>query len=360
MTRSIAVSDVAYFGDEIRAVAEAVSERRLSRGSSVARFERAWEMYCGTNHALACSSGTAALHLALLAAGIGKGAVVAVSNLTYIATANAVRYTGAEVRLVDVRRDTWCMDVEQIPSDVTFVLPTHLYGVIDPNVHRIRQPWIGDACEAHGAYVPRPGGRRQSVGTLGLAQVFSFYANKILTTGEGGAVVTNDPDLAALARHLHSHSTADRYWHTSQGYNYRMGELAGAMGLEQAKTASRHLAERRKIERVYQARLQDQEGLRLQWRPEGSAPWVFPVAGLRDAQRTALQLGLKGIDTRPIFAPLSSQYFGPGAAGQIDPSFGSRDRESLSIFRGGLLLPLHANMTTDDAHRVCDALLEAR
>ena len=213
-----------------------------SAGKFVTRFEEIFAEFCGTQHAITTSSGTTALHLALLALGIGPGDEVIVPSLTFIATANAVTYTGASPVFIDSELETWNLDPNLIEEFITprtkAIIPVHLYGhpvnmaAIVEIAQRHGLVVVEDAAEAHGAKYQ---GRR--VGGIGDLGIFSFYGNKIVTTGEGGMVVTNRADLAEKIRILRGHgmSPERRYWHPVLGYNYRMTNLQAALGVAQMR-----------------------------------------------------------------------------------------------------------------------------
>ena len=211
-----------------------------SAGKFVRLFEKALADFCGCDYAVSTSSGTAALHLALLALEIGEGDEVIVPSLTFIATANAVTYTGARPVFVDSEPETWNIDPNKIEEAITSrtraIIPVHLYGHptnMDPVMEiasRHGLAVIEDAAESHGA---RYKGRM--VGSIADAGIFSFYGNKIVTTGEGGMVVTSKAELADRIRILRDHgmSTGKRYWHPKLGYNYRLTNLQAAVGVAQ-------------------------------------------------------------------------------------------------------------------------------
>ena len=206
----IPISTPALEGNELAYLADCVHTGWVSsRGAYVPRFEAAFAAWCGARHATAVSSGTAALHLALLALGIGPGDQVILPALTYVATANAIAYTGAEPLFVDIDPETWNIDLDLLAAKITprtsAILPVHLYGhPVDMDrlmsIAAAHELWvIEDACEAHGAQV-----RGRRVGGMGHIGCFSFYGNKIITTGEGGMLVSDAAALIHKARLLHN------------------------------------------------------------------------------------------------------------------------------------------------------------
>lgn len=311
-----------FAGNELKYVSEAIISGWVSSvGKYVFKFEEEFARYCGTKYAVACSSGTTALHLALLALGIGPGDEVIVPSLTFIATANAVRYVGAEPVFVDVEPRYWQIDSTQIEAAVTkrtkAVIPVHLYGhpakmdaiMVIAKKHGLKV--VEDAAEALGAAV-----RGRLVGTWGDIGVFSFFGNKIITTGEGGMLTTNDAALADTMRILRDHgmSKERRYWHVILGYNYRTTNVQAAIGLAQLERIDQILKRKIQIGRWYGRHLQGIPGITC----HRQAPWARNVywmycicvqAALAGISRDDLIFRLKeiGIETRPFFVPTHRQ-----------------------------------------------------
>ena len=226
--------------EEISAVEHVLRSGMLSQGAYVEAFESAFADFIGVEHAIAVSSGTAALHIALLAAGIGEGDEVITTPFTFIATANAILFVGARPVFVDVREDDFNIDVEKVKEAITkrtkAIIPVHLYGqpcdmkaiadlAEDHNLHVIE-----DACQAHGAEFAG-----KKVGSFGTAGCFSFYPTKNMTTGEGGMLTTNSKEIAKKARMLRNHGSSARYMHEILGFNMRMTDISAAIGIEQLK-----------------------------------------------------------------------------------------------------------------------------
>ncbi len=333
-----------------------------SLGEYVPRFERDFARFCEAGHAVATSNGTTALHLALVTLGIGPGDEVLVPDLTFVATANVVRYTGATPVLVDVHPVTWGLDPAAAARKVTprtrAIIPVHVYGHpvdLDPLLELGRRHGlkvVEDAAEAHGA---RYKGRR--VGALGEIGAFSFYGNKIITTGEGGMVVTSDGALAERARFLRDHAMDPRrrYYHPEVGFNYRMTNIQAAIGCAQLEQAESILQRRKVIAAAYEAGLADIAGL---VRPPAEAwaenvYWMYsvlvePAFGHdRDAVRERLRA--RGVDSRPFFVPLHE--LPPYRA---DAPFPIATRLS----RTGINLPSGTGLTADEIATVCRALRE--
>jgi perosamine synthetase len=291
-----------------------------SSGRYLDAFEAAFARFCGVSHAVAVNNGTAALHLALTALGIGPGDEVIVPDLTYIASVNAVTYCGAKPVFVDSEPETLNLDPDRIAARITSrtkaILPVHLYGHpadMDPILDlaaRHNLLVVEDAAEAHGAsYRGRP------VGSLGTCAAFSFYGNKIITTGEGGMVVTDDAALATRLR-LYRGQGVDpqrRYIHPVVGFNYRMTNIAAAIGLAQLERIEAILSARRQVAAWYAEHLTGINGLRLL----GTGPWAVPVpwlvtvllteGGVRERDAVIAALLAEGIDSRPVFYPMHDQ-----------------------------------------------------
>jgi len=279
---------------EVQAVATVLRSGRLSMGPMQEAFEALLAPAAGCEHAVAVSSGTAGLHLALLALGIGPGDEVITTPFSFVASANAILYTGATPVFVDVCPRSLNMDPERVESAITdrtrailaveaFGNPTHMdrYAAI---AHKHEIPLVEDCCEALGTSLK---GRR--CGSFGRVGVFGFYPNKQVTTGEGGAIVTDDPDLADLCRSLRNHgrpaspepagAVGVALSHERLGYNYRLSELACALGVAQMRRLDRILEARRRVAAEYLDRLMDVPGIILPTiERETSMSWfVFTV-----------------------------------------------------------------------------------
>lgn len=289
-----------------------------SIGRYIDEFEKAFAAYCGVKHGVAVSNGTVAIHLALETLGIGPGDEVVVPDLTFVSTANTVRHAGATAVLVDVDRETMCMDPEAFERAITprtkAVMPVHLYGhpADMARISRIAEGRgirvIEDAAEAHGAEI---GGKR--VGSFGYCSAFSFYGNKLITTGEGGMITTDDGDFASRLRFLRDHgmSKSKKYWHTEIGYNYRMTNMQAAIGLAQVERADELVSKRRAVIDRYRAKLGGLQGVTLNPCRQGykNTYWMLCLSCDRwdEAARDGFMAELKkrNIDSRPFFYPIS-------------------------------------------------------
>ena len=332
-----------------------------STGGYVPRFEDSFREFACTKHAITTSSGTTALHLALLALGIGADDEVIVPTLSFIATANAVRHAGATPVFVDSEPITWNIDPAAIEAAITrrtkAVMPVHLYGHpadMDPILKIARDHGlfiVEDAAEAHGAvYKGRP------VGSMGDVAAFSFYGNKIVTTGEGGMLTTDRDDLALAIRMLRDHGMAPdrRYWHPVLGYNYRLTNIQAAIGLAQMERIELILADKARIRDTYDSRLRSVPGIRPQGREAGCAPVCWLYSALIDAadfgcsrDELATRLAEHGIETRPLFIPMHRQ-----PVYDTGQEFPVAERLSAT----GISLPSAAGLSEGDVERVCDAI----
>lgn len=318
----ISVVDPLFDEKELENVTDCILSGWISsNGIYVKKFEHNMAKFCGSKYAVACSSGTSALHLALLALGIGKGDEVIVPTLSFIATANAVTYTGAVPIFVDSDPNTWNINPEKIKENITnstkAIIPVHLYGqpadMEKINIIAKEKDLIviEDAAEAHGAKFK---GKR--VGALGDAGVFSFYGNKLITTGEGGMIVTNSKkvyDQSILLRD-HGMSTKKKYWHTALGYNYRMTNIQAAVGVAQLQKIHLIIEKKINIAHTYKNLMKDIPGIKfpLSIPEHENVFWLFTILidesifGV-NSKKVIKVLKDKGIDSRPIFVPIHKQ-----------------------------------------------------
>jgi len=361
----IPVARPSLAGNEKRYVMECLETSWISSiGSFINRFEESFATFCGVKHAVACANGTVALHAALLAHGVGPGDEVLVPTLTFIATANAVRYCGATPVFVDSEPATWCMDPVDAARKVTprtkGVVPVHLYGHpadLDPIMALAARHGLfvcEDAAEAHGARY-----KDRSVGSIGHSATYSFFGNKIITTGEGGMVVTSDDALAARVRQLKGQGVdpSRRYWFPVVGYNYRMTNIQAAIGLAQLEQVDAQLAARERVVGWYDARLVPLAKLVETQRPARWARhvhWMYSAV-LRDGIRLSRdelmgRLDADGVETRPIFYPM--HVLPPYAEANRGASFPVAER----LGARGLNLPTHAGLTEEEVDHVCRRL----
>ncbi|MGQ0663071.1 MAG: aminotransferase class I/II-fold pyridoxal phosphate-dependent enzyme [Pseudomonadota bacterium] len=317
--RRIPVAEPVLTGNESKYVNECLATNWISsQGAFVRRFEADFANLIGAPHAVAVANGTAALHLALVALGIGPGDEVIVPDLTFAATINTVIHAGATPIIVDVDPGTWNIDPASVAGALSArtraIVPVHLYGqpadmdAIMALALRHRLLVIEDAAEAVGS-----SHRGRACGSIGQAGTFSFFSNKLLTTGEGGMAVFRDGAAAERARILRDHGMDPkrRYWHTEIGYNYRLTNLQAAIGCAQIEAFDRLLATKLRIAGRYRNGMRAIEGLVLPAEIEGlvNSFWAFSI--ICDMRRLGIsrdefmaRLEKAGIESRPLFYPL--------------------------------------------------------
>lgn len=356
----IPISQPTITQKEIDYVTDAVTSGWVSSlGRYIDSFEEKFAAYCGIEHAVATSNGTTALHLALVALDIKAGDEVIIPDLTFVATANAVKFTGAEPVIVDIDEQTLCISPQAIENAITSktkaIIPVHLYGhpANMVEINKIAQKYnllvVEDAAEAHGAEV-----NGQKVGGLGKVGVFSFYGNKIITSGEGGMITTNDEGLYHRLKHLRDHamSKEKRYWHTEVGFNYRMTNLQAALGVAQFERIDEILGKKAEIFEWYQNFLNGIKGIRLNHQASWAKNVYWMVCleldGYAENQRDELikKLKTKGIDSRPYFYPISDM-----------PMYESVNTPVChKVYQRGLNLPSYYDITKTQVEQVCKQL----
>ncbi len=340
-----------------------------SKGRFIDEFERSFAKLVNAKHGITTTNGTTALHLAVEACKIKRGDEVIMPAFTMISTAFSVAYGGAKPVLVDSELGTWNMDVSKIQEKITkktkAIMPVHTYGHpvdMDPILELAEDQnlkVIEDAAEAHGAEY-----KGKIVGCLGDAGCFSFYANKIIATGEGGMVVTNDDVIAERARFLKDlafpRGKERIYLHDEIGFNYRLSNIHAAIGVAQLEKFNEHIETKRKMGKLYNSLLKNVSGITLP--PE--KPWaknVFWMYGILveddfgvSREKLMERLEKRGIETRMFFIPISRQ-----------PAFtklGLFKNEKYPIAdelsRKGLYLPSGLGLTKDEIKTVCDAIVD--
>lgn len=331
------------YGNEFKYLVDAfLSTWISSKGEYISEFEKKFAEFTECEYAVAVSNGTCALHLSLIALDIGPGDEVIIPDMTFAATANAVLHAGATPVIVDIEKDSWCIDPAEIKKAITprtrAILPVHLYG--QPcNMYEIMQlacnhnlSVIEDCAEAHGAEF-----NGQKVGSFGDTGCFSFFANKVITTGEGGMVVTNSPVLYEKMRLMRDHgmSPQKRYWHDVVGYNYRMTNLQAAIGLAQLERIDYILGYREEIEQSYRKALREVASIGFQRNDlphRKKITWLVSCLVQPENRDPLLQLlERNGIDCRPFFYPLGDM--------EIYKNYIFSNQNSKNISKRGLLLP---------------------
>jgi len=356
------LADPELGSSELDLLSQCITEGMISsQGRFVEQFEAEFSAACGARYGVAAANGTCALHLALEALGVGPGDEVIVPSLTFIATANTVTYAGATPVFADVDPGTLCLSVKTIEPLVTpkskAIIPVHLMGqpCDMPEICRLARRHslyvIEDAAEAHGAEI-----QGQRVGSFGDINCFSFYANKIITTGEGGMCTTNDAALADRMRMLRGHGMDPnrRYWHNVIGYNYRMTNLQAALGVAQLPHLDEWVEKRRWIFSRYRellATLNSAIYFLEEARGTRSACWMsFAMLRDRDGRDPLIEdLCEQRIEALPLFWPV--HHMPPYRAGTTVPLPITED-----LSRRGVMLPSHTKLTEADLAVICDSI----
>jgi perosamine synthetase len=325
----IPVNEPRLNGHELEYVTECLQTGWISSaGRFIGEFEESWASYCGRRHGVAVSNGTVALQLAVAALNLGPGDEVIMPSFTIISCATAVVFQGAVPVLVDADPETWCMDVSQVETKITprtrAIMPVHIYGHpvdMDPLLALAKKHGLAiieDAAEAHGAeYLSNrhadPQWRR--CGGFGDLSCFSFYANKLVTTGEGGMVVTDDDALADRLRLLRNLAfiPSQRFLHEELGFNFRLTNLQAAIGLAQVERIAETVETKRRVGARYLEALAAVPGIRMQVeRPWAQSVWwmnglVLDKESGLNAVSMAKRLAALGVETRPFFLGLDRQ-----------------------------------------------------
>lgn len=373
MTDFLPVCEPLLAGNELAYVREAVSSGWISSsGKYVSAFEEAFAAYCGARHGIAVCNGTVALHLALVALGIGHGDEVIIPDFTMAASAFAVCYTGAMPVFVDADRATWNMDAARVESKITprtrAIMPVHIFGV-PCDMDSLRELaakhnlfLLEDAAEAHGAEW-----KGEKSGSLGDIAAFSFFANKNVTTGEGGMVVTSNDTLAAACRYYKNLcfplAAPRSYLHADIGFNYRMSNVHAAIGLAQVEKADDYRELRIRNGLLYRELLSRLHGISVQ-ADQSEGKGVFWMNGIcvepenfgHSRDELAAHLKNSGIETRLFFNGMhrqpSLQRYGCDCSGSYPVSDILADN--------GLYLPSGSGLTEESIHRVCETIRDFR
>lgn len=360
-------------GNEQKYIKEAFESNWIAPlGANVDAFENSLAEYCGSVHVAALSSGTAAIHLALILLGVKPGDEVIVSTLTFSASVNPIVYLGATPVFVDSEPDTWNMDpdlLEQALKErraqgsghrVKAIIVVHLYGMpadmdrIMEIANRYEVPVIEDAAEALGSKY-----KGKQVGTFGMIGILSFNGNKIITTSGGGALISDDKEIVDKARFLatQARDKARHYQHSSIGYNYRMSNILAGIGRGQMEVLEERVLKRRSNFEFYRSNLKEISGLSFLPEPGKefySNRWLTTMqinnsgSGLT-WEKIQKDLEQKNIETRPLWKPMHLQ---PVFSGY--PSY--LNGVSQELFSGGLCLPSGSDLSDEDLHRIINAL----
>lgn len=368
----IPVCEPTLHGNELKYVTECIKSGWISSsGKFIEKFEDKFSKYCNVSQGVSCSSGTAALHLAVESLGIGKGDEVIIPTFTMIASSNAIIYAGARPVLVDSELDTWNIDIDKIEEKITqntkAIMVIHTYGhpVDIDKLKKITDKYdlyiIEDAAEAHGAEY-----KGRKVGSLGDIACFSFYANKIITTGEGGMIVTNNEKWAERARSLKNHYFGKiRFLHDEIGYNYRMTNIQAAIGLAQLERIEEYINARRKNAKDYNSLLKNIEGITTP--PESSwarnVYWMYGIL-VQDEFGISMpklreELYQKGIDTRTFFIGMHKQ---PAYKknDEMFPDISAHYPVSDELERKGCYLPSSSHLIKEEILKIVEAIKNIR
>ncbi len=364
MIESIPMSLPDINEDDIQGVIEVLRSGRLALGPKTEEFERLVSEYVGVNYAIAVNSGTSALHLIVKSLGLGKGDEVLVPSFTFAASVNALLYEGVTPIFVDIERDTGNIDPKDLERRITSrtkaIVVVDVFGhpVEWDEINRIANKYnlkvIDDSCEALGSIY-----KGVKIGKFGDAAAFAFYPNKQITTGEGGIIVTDNPDIARICRSLRNQGRNEMgAWleHERLGYNYRLDEMSAALGVSQIKRIESLIAKREKVAQIYTNRLSRIEwirtpivkpGIRMSW-----FVYVISVSPGINRDNIMLQLEKDGIPTRNYFAPVHLQAY-------IREMFGTSKGllpVTESLANQTISLPFHGNLTEEQVERVVEAL----
>lgn len=361
----ISIASPVFNGNEKKYLMECIDTGWISsNGKFIKEFEDKFSNFCECDYSLACSNGTVSLHLILHSMGIKAGDEVIIPNLTYIATANTVKYCNAKPVLCESDAKTWNIDPYSIESKITentkAIIPVHLYGLpadMDP-IMKIAEKYnlfvIEDAAEAHGATY-----KGKKVGSIGHAGSFSFFGNKIITCGEGGMVTTSDNKLYEKMKLLRSQGVDPnkKYWHSEMAFNYRMTNMQAAVGLGQLENVKWHLEQRQRIASYYKKYMKKIEDLIDVQYIENESTHVYWMNALTLNDSVKLtrdevmaKMELKNIEMRPLFYNMSEMppYLEDSELYPISKRISSR----------GINLPSHALMSENDVKYIIDSLEE--
>lgn len=356
---------------EIDYVCDAVTNGWYGRANYYQeRFEKAFSAYIGSRFAASLPSCTSAIHLSLLSLGIGPGDEVIIPDITWIASASPVIYVGASPVFADIDSKTWCLSVDSLKQSITpktkAIIVVDLYGNM-PEMDEIVEiakkyslEIIEDAAEAIGSEY-----KGKKAGSFGKTGVFSFHGSKVLTTGEGGMLVTNDENIYKRVLFLRDHGrpSGDKlFWNTEVGYKYKMSALQAALGLAQLERIEELVVKKRQIFKWYEKYLKDEKSITLNYEPTDIKNTFWMVTAILDKKigirKKRLQelLDNKSIDSRPFFYPLSSL---PAFSKIVDVKEAKKDNKiSYQLSPYGINLPSALNITEEKVKYVCDVLID--
>lgn len=364
-------------GNELKYITECIETGWVSSvGSYVDKFENITAAFAGTKYAVATSSGTTALHICLILSGVNENDLVIAPNITFIATLNSIKYTGASPVLIDADERNWQMDLnlleeflikETIQKDsicfhkktgkrIPVIIPVHVLGnmcdmdrlLLISKQHNLTI--IEDSTEALGSYY-----KGQHAGSFGLLGAFSYNGNKIITTGGGGMIVTNDEKLAKRAKHLTTQAKSDsfEYIHDEIGYNYRLVNISAAMGVAQMEQLPYFIKRKKEIIQYYKKNLEGIGDIEFQEVNENAKPnWWLPTIKTSSQKSILKTLNDNKMQSRPLWVPMNQlQMF----ANNI--YFNKSDRSDF-LYKRCLSIPCSTNITDNDLQAVCNKIIE--
>jgi perosamine synthetase len=356
---------------ELDAVADVLYSRELSNGPRIEQFERIVAKFSGRQHAVGVSSVTAALHCAMLAAGVSPQDEVITTPFSFVASANCALYVGAKPVFVDIDVQTLNMDAGKVAGAITprtkAIISVETFGhpggmiELEQLAQQHELILIEDACEGFGGYVATTSGTERAIGSFGRASTFSFFASKQITCGEGGMIVTDDDTFASACRALRSQGRQSINWlaHHRLGYNYRLDEMSAALGIAQCGRLDEILENRRRVANTYMERLMTNRCLILPTLFEHThVSWFVFVVRLNDlfepGDRDDImhELRAEGIGAEAYFPPIHLQPYMIERFGYKPGDFPAAEYVSART----LALPFFSTMTTSQIHRVCDVL----
>ncbi|MBU3193963.1 LegC family aminotransferase [Clostridium algidicarnis] len=352
-------------GNEWKYIKECLDTNWVSSvGSYVDKFENDFASFVKSKNAIVTMNGTAALELALRTLGVGEGDEVIVSSLTFISPVNAIRYVGAEPVFVDVCRDTWVMDADKIEDLITTktkaIIPVHIYG------HPVDMDKVMEIAKKHNLFVIEDATeslgsihKDKATGTIGHMGCFSFNGNKLITTGAGGMLVTNDEELSRKAKYLSTQTKTvlenGAFYHEEIGYNFRMPNVLAAMGCAQLENVDEYIKDKREHASIYNKLLKDIKGIRLPIEKEGckNVYWLYSVTVEEeyyiDRDKLIKKLKDNGVDSRPFFMPVHKM-----------PPYKDCRHGDMSVTdevaMRGINLPSSVGIKTDDISFICNLL----
>ncbi len=361
MNKFIPVAEPNIGVKELLYVKKAVKSGWVSSiGYFVDKFENDFAKYCGRKYGVSVSNGTVALHLALVALGIGKDDEVIIPNFAFIAVANAINYTSAKVVLAEIEEDTWNIDPKKIEERITkktkAIIPVHTYGhpcdmgLILKIAKKHKLFVVEDAAEAHGAEY-----KGKKCGSFGDISCFSFYGNKTITTGEGGMCLTNNERLYKKMCLLRDHGMKKekKYWHEVLGYNYRLTNIQAALGCSQLKRIKNFLKIKRRNAKTYKTLLKDTPWIILPVEKKYAVGsyWMFSIL-IKNRNRDFIidKLKKNNIESRTFFYPISNQ---PIYKNKVD---GKNLNISRRVAYQGLNLPSSTKLTKKEIENICQIL----